>query len=61
MLTAIVDRDCLGSGQPRGTGCRDAGSQSEGGVLRESIYNDVIINAAQHLLFRDEMMGDPLY
>ena len=28
------------------TGPRDAGSQSEGGLLRESLYNDVIINAA---------------
>ena len=32
---------------------RDAGSQSEGGVLRENLYNDVIINAAQHPLFTE--------
>ena len=37
---------------------RDAGSQSEWGVLRESLYDDVIINAAQHPFYRDEMTGD---
>lgn len=30
---------------------RDAGSQFELGLLRESIYNDVIINDAQHSWF----------
>jgi hypothetical protein len=34
-------------------GNRDAGSQSEGGRCRESLYNDAIINAAQHPLFTE--------
>ena len=32
---------------------RDAGSQSAWGVLRESLYNDVIINAAQPPMFTE--------
>jgi hypothetical protein len=37
----------------RCVGDRDAGSQSEWGVLRESLFNDVIINAAQHPMFTE--------
>ena len=44
-----------------GGNTRDAGSQSEWGVLRESLYNDVIINAAQHPLFTETRLRVTLH
>ena len=49
-----VSHECiLNSSRLRCCCDRDAGSQSEWGVLRESLYNDVIINAAQHPMFTE--------